>query len=231
MREILLIDSTLRDGSHAKRHRFTEDEIRSYAAAAEQAKVKVLVAGHGNGLGASTLQIGKSLVSDDKFLRIAKNELKRTKLGVLIIPGVGSIKEDLEPALKIGAEVVFVTCHCTEADTTQKYIQYAVKQGKEAIGVLMMTHMLDAQGLRVESLKMQEYGASGVLLMDSAGTLLPKDVIDRVSVLVKGLKIRVGFHAHNNLGLATANSLAAVTSGSAFYRCDVQGLRRRGRKR
>jgi 4-hydroxy 2-oxovalerate aldolase len=224
MKEILMIDSTLRDGSHAKRHRFTEEEIRSYAAAAEQAGVKILVAGHGNGLGASTLQIGKSLVSDDKFLRIAKNELRRTKLGVLIIPGVGSIKEDLEPALRIGAEVVFVTCHCTEADTTQKYIQYASKQGKEAIGVLMMTHMLDAEGLLAEALKMQEYGASGVLLMDSAGALLPKDVAGRVSLLVKGLKIKVGFHAHNNLGMATANSLAAVEAGAHFIDATSRGF-------
>ncbi len=224
MREILLIDSTLRDGSHAKRHRFTEEEIRSYAAAAEQARVKVLVAGHGNGLGASTLQIGKSLVTDDRFLRITKTELKRTKLGVLIIPGLGSIKDDLEPALKIGAEVVFVTCHCTEADITQKYIQYTCRQGKEAIGVLMMTHMLDAQGLLTEALKMQEYGASGVLLMDSAGALLPKDVIERISLLVKGLKINVGFHAHNNLGMATANSLAAVEAGAHFIDATSRGF-------
>ena len=52
MNEITIIDSTLRDGSHAMRHRFTADNVSQYAAAAESAGIKVLVVGHGNGLGA-----------------------------------------------------------------------------------------------------------------------------------------------------------------------------------
>ncbi|MCX6770021.1 MAG: 4-hydroxy-2-oxovalerate aldolase [Candidatus Micrarchaeota archaeon] len=223
MKEILIIDSTLRDGSHAMRHHFTAENVRSYAAAAESAGVKVLVVGHGNGLGASSLQIGKSLLSDMEYVSIAMKELKNTKLGVLTVPGFGTVKDDLEPAIKAGAEVVFVTCHCTEADTTQKHIEYVSSIGKEAIGVLMMTHMLSPEGLLEQAQKMQGYGASGILLMDSAGASLPHDVTAKVSALKKGLNVKVGFHAHNNLGMAVANALAAVEAGAAFIDTTMRG--------
>lgn len=224
MKEILIIDSTLRDGSHAVRHRFTAEQVKTYAAAAEAAGIKVLVVGHGNGLGASTLQIGKSLLSDMEYVEIAMKELKKTKLGVLMVPGFGTVKDDLEPAIRAGAEVVFVTCHCTEADTTQKHIEYVSSVGKEAIGVLMMTHMLSPEGLLEQATLMQGYGAKGVLLMDSAGASLPKDVSEKVSTLKRGLKVEVGYHAHNNLGMAVANSLAAVESGASFIDTTMRGL-------
>jgi len=223
MKEIRVIDSTLRDGSHAMRHRFTAENIHSYSAAAESAGVKVLVVGHGNGLGASSLQIGKSDLSDKEYVEIAIKELKNTKLGVLTVPGFGTVKDDLEPAINAGAEVIFVTCHCTEADTTQKHIEYVSSVGKEAIGVLMMTHMLSPEGLLEQAQKMQGYGAYGILLMDSAGALLPSDVTARVAALRNGLKINVGFHAHNNLGMAVANSLAAVEAGATFIDTTMRG--------
>jgi 4-hydroxy 2-oxovalerate aldolase len=224
MKEILVIDSTLRDGSHAIRHQFKAEDIRTYAAAAEKAGVKVLVVGHGNGIGASSLQIGRSLLPDLDYINIAKKEVSKTKIGVLILPGFGTIKDDLEPAIAAGAEVVFVTCHCTEADVTQKHIEYVNKRGKEAIGVLMMIHMVSARELLEQALKMQQYGAKGVLLMDSAGASLPKDVKEKISTLAKGLNIKVGFHAHNNLGHAVANSLTAVEAGAEFIDTTMRGF-------
>ena len=50
--------------------------------------------------------------------------------------------------------------------------------------------------------------------MDSAGYYLPEDVRQRVALLVSELSISVGFHAHNNLGLAIANSIAAAEDGA-----------------
>ena len=86
-KEILIIDSTLRDGSHAMRHKFNPEDISSYARGAELAGTKILIVGHGNGLGASSLQLGPSLLSDKKMLQITKKELKKTKLGAFLIPG------------------------------------------------------------------------------------------------------------------------------------------------
>jgi len=225
MREkILIVDSTLRDGSHAVRHQFTAKNISDYAKGAERAGVEILIVGHGNGMGASSLQVGLSLLSDKEMLSTVKKELKKTKLGAFLIPGFGTIKNELNPAIDIGLEVVMVASHCTEANVTRQHIEYATKKGLKTYGVLMMSHRISAKELLEQALKMQEYGAVGVLLMDSAGAYLPEDAEKKVKVLTNGLKIDVGFHAHNNLGMAIASSVAAVKAGAQFIDTTSRGL-------
>lgn len=223
-KEILIVDSTLRDGSHAMKHQFTADDVSRYARGAEAAGVKLLMVGHGNGLGASSLQLGFSLLSDIDMLGTAKKQLKKTKLGAFLIPGFGTIKNDVEPAISLGIDVLMVASHCTEANITRQHIQYGVKKGVKTYGVLMMSHMISAKELLAEAQKMEEYGASGILLMDSAGAYLPNDVIEKIGALVSGLHVDVGFHAHNNLGMAVANSIAAVESGATILDTTSRGL-------
>ena len=224
MSDVLIIDSTLRDGSHAIRHQFDAKTIRKYAKGAELARIPILIVGHGNGLGASSLQLGLSLLSDKKMLKIANSQLTKTKLGAFLIPGFGTIKNDLEPAIRYGIEVLMVAAHCTEANITRQHIEYAVEKDLQAYGVLMMSHMLQAKDLLNQAKLMQSYGASGIILMDSAGAYLPKDVNQKVRTLVNGLNIDVGFHAHNNLGMTIANSVAAVQAGAKIIDATSRGL-------
>ena len=224
MTDILIIDSTLRDGSHAIRHQFDSKTIKAYAKGAERAKIPILIVGHGNGLGASSLQLGLSKLSDNQMLKVARGQLKKTLLGAFLIPGFGTIKNDLEPAVKNGVGVLMVASHCTEANITRQHIEYGVKKDLRVYGVLMMSHMLDAKGLLIQAQLMQSYGAIGVILMDSAGAYLPSDVTKKVKVLTSFLKIDVGFHAHNNLGLSIANSVAAVKAGAKIVDATSRGL-------
>ncbi|MEO6005719.1 MAG: 4-hydroxy-2-oxovalerate aldolase [Opitutus sp.] len=214
MKHVLISDPTLRDGNHAVMHQLTTAQIAAYCRAADVAAVPIVEVGHGNGLAASSLQLGLSLVTDEVMLRVARENLTKSLLGVFIIPGFGTIKRDLAPAIELGVDAVRVGSHCTEADTTARHIAFARERGKKAYGNLMMSHMADAATLLKECKKMQSYGAEGVVLMDSAGAMLPTDVTARFEVLVDALEIPVGFHAHNNLGMAIANSIAAVDAGA-----------------
>ena len=81
----------------------------------------------------------------------------------------------------------------------------------------MMSHMATKDVLYDQAKKMRQYGAEGVVLMDSAGAYLPEDVRNKVSFLRKKLSdFPIGFHAHNNLGLAISNSVEAVYSGASI---------------
>jgi len=71
---------------------------------------------------------------------------------------------------------------------------------------------------------MQAYGAEGLIIMDSAGAYLPADVTKRISTLVDALSIPVGFHAHNNLGMGIANSVAAVEAGASMIDGSARGF-------
>lgn len=224
MKKILISDPTLRDGNHAVKHQLSAEQIAAYTRAAEDAGIPIVEVGHGNGLGASSLQVGISLTADNLMLETARQHIKKSKLGIFIIPGFATINKDLRPALELGADVVRVACHCTEADTTQRHISFAREQGKEVYGVLMMSHMASPETLIDESRKMESYGAEGVILMDSAGASLPDEVADKVQRLVENLNIPVGFHAHNNLGMAVVNSLIAAQAGATILDGTARGF-------
>lgn len=214
--KIKISDATLRDGNHAIRHQITKDQIKKYCIAAENAKIDTVEVGHGNGLGASSIQIGLSRLSDKQMLEIGRKYLNRSKLGVHIIPGYATFK-DIKTAIKIGVNVFRVASHCTEADTTQRHINYIRENNCETLGVLMMSHMASKEILLKEAQKMKSYGAQGIVLMDSAGAYLKKDVIEKISLLKRKLTgMTIGFHAHNNLGLSISNSVDAVRSGATM---------------
>jgi 4-hydroxy 2-oxovalerate aldolase len=224
IKHILVSDPTLRDGNHACAHQLSVEQIAIYAEAAENAGVPIVEVGHGNGLGASSLQVGLSKETDKNMLETARKHLNKSKLGIHVIPGFATIKRDLITAIDIGVDVVRIASHCTEADITQRHIGYVRERGKEAYGVLMMSHMASSNVLVEEAQKMEIYGAEGIIIMDSAGAYLPNDVIEKITALVNGLKIPVGFHAHNNLGMAVANSIAAIEAGAKILDGTARGF-------
>ncbi|NLB83005.1 MAG: 4-hydroxy-2-oxovalerate aldolase, partial [Synergistaceae bacterium] len=65
-----------------------------------------------------------------------------------------------------------------------------------------------------------------VTIMDSAGYMLPKETEDYVKVMKKTVSIPVGFHGHNNLGLAVANGIAAWRAGASSLDCGIMGMAR-----
>lgn len=213
---ILISDPSLRDGNHAVRHQLTAHQVRAYCERAEEARIPVVEVGHGNGLGASSLQLGEAAATDAALLRAARDALNNSQLGVHIIPGFATIEKDLKPALDLGVDVFRVASHCTEADLTERFITFARNAGKTAYGVLMMSHMASPEVLVEEAQKMEAYGAETLVIMDSAGHYLPGDVSQRIGMLVESLSIPVGFHAHNNLGCAIANSIAALEVGAVM---------------
>jgi 4-hydroxy 2-oxovalerate aldolase len=224
MSDIRISDPTLRDGNHAVGHQFTVAQIKAYTRAADAAGVPIVEVGHGNGIGASSLQVGLSREDDAAVLQTAREQLVHSALGIHCIPGFATINKDLRAALDRGVDVVRVACHCTEADITQRHIAYVRERGKEAMGVLMMCHMAPVEVLVEEAAKLKAYGAEAVILMDSAGAMLPSDVTQRVGSLVQSLRVPIGFHAHGNLGMAVANTVAAAEAGATILDGTARGF-------
>ncbi len=220
---IRLVDSTLRDGSHAVSHQFTGEEIAAVAAGLDRAGVPFIEVSHGDGLGGSSINYGRSKLTDEEMLRAASAVISRGSLTVLLLPGIGT-QEDLQMALDCGARAVRVATHVTEADIAEQHIGLAKKLGMTAYGFLMMTHMSPPEVIVEQAKLFESYGADVVYIADSAGTMLPEDVRARVEAAVNALSVPVGFHAHANLGLAIANSLAAVESGASFLDGTCRGL-------
>jgi 4-hydroxy-2-oxovalerate aldolase len=222
-RKINIVDTTLRDGSHAVSHSFSPEQVRAIAGGLDKVGVSIIECCHGDGIAGSTINYGLSKYDEMDLVKAASEVISNAKQGILLLPGIGTI-EDLEEAYKNGARVVRVATHCTEADVAIQHIQAAKKMGMMAVGFLMMVHMASPEKLLEQAKIFEQAGADYVNLADSSGYLLPQDVTIRVKTLVEGLNIPVGFHAHNNLGLAVANSIAAVEAGATYIDATCRGL-------
>ena len=220
---INLVDTTLRDGSHAVSHQYTVEQVKAIASGLDEAGVQYIELSHGDGMAGSSYNYGWSATSDEELIKAGSSVIKKGKLVVLLIPGIGTI-EDLKMAADCGVKVVRIATHVTEADISEQHIGMAKKLGMMAIGFLMMAHMALPEKIVEQAKLLESYGADCVYIADSAGTLLPEGVSERVSAVVEALKVPVGFHAHNNLTLATANSLAAIEAGATFIDGTCRGL-------
>lgn len=223
MRKVTITDTTLRDGSHSVSHQYTLEEMKSIAKALEDAGVDIIELGHGDGLTGSSINYGFGLHSDFEYIEAVASVLTKSKLCVLLIPGIGTI-EHLEKAKELGAEVVRVATHVTEADVSEQHIKAAKEMGLFTIGFLMMAHMADKETILQEAKKMESYGADVVYMTDSSGAMLPDEVYENIKYLKEHMKVPIGHHSHNNLGMAVANSLSAYKAGADYLDGSLIGL-------
>ncbi|MGH3260698.1 MAG: 4-hydroxy-2-oxovalerate aldolase, partial [Trebonia sp.] len=138
-RPVRITDTTLRDGSHAMSHQFTEAQVRATVHALDGAGVEVIEVSHGDGIGGSSFNYGFSAVADIELVRAAHEEAKQAKIAILLVPGIGTM-QDLRQAREAGASVARVATHCTEADVSIQHFGEARALGMETVGFLMLAH-------------------------------------------------------------------------------------------
>lgn len=223
MGKIIITDTSLRDGNHSVKHQFSVEDVKSVVMALDKAGIDIIELGHGDGLTGSTINYGFSKESDMDLIKAASGVVKNAKIAVLLLPGIGTVP-DMQKAYEYGARVVRVATHVTEADISMEHIEKSKKMGYFTVGFLMMAHRASVERVVEEAKKMESYGADVVYATDSAGAMLPKDVTEKISALKENLSIPVGFHSHNNLGLAIGNSLAALEAGATYIDGSLGGL-------
>jgi 4-hydroxy 2-oxovalerate aldolase len=222
--DVRVTDTSLRDGSHAKRHQFTEDDVRSIVAAIDDAGVPIIEVTHGDGLGGSSFNYGFSKTPERTLMKAAVETARRARIAALMLPGLGT-KDDITAVAELGVEVIRIATHCTEADVSEQHFKLAREIGLETVGFLMMAHSASPEVLAQQARIMADAGCQCIYVVDSAGAMVMEDASDRVAALVAelGSDAQVGFHGHENLSLSVANTVLAIRAGAV----QVDGSTRR----
>ena len=224
-KKVTLHDMSLRDGMHAKQHQISLDQMVAIATGLDDAGVPLIEVTHGDGLGGASINYGFPMHTDREYLEAVIPKLKRSKVSVLSLPGIGTV-DHLKMAIGCGATTVRIATHCTEANVSQQHIGIATELNVDVVGFLMMAHMISPEELLEQARLMQSYGANCIYITDSAGYMLPDDVTERIGLFRAELnpEVEVGFHGHHNLGMGIANSLAAIEAGAVRIDGSVAGL-------
>jgi 4-hydroxy-2-oxovalerate aldolase len=220
-----LLDCTLRDGSYEVNFSFAASDTSAICKELEDAGIRLIEVGHGVGLGASERTAHKAVQTDEEYMRAASSAVTVARWGMFCIPGI-AVLDDVDKAADYGMGFIRVGTDINKVESSQPFIARAKKHGMFVAANYMKSYAASPAEF-VELVSMSEaYGVDCVYIVDSSGGMLFGD-IERMFVAIRErTQIPVGFHGHNNLGLANSNSMMAAQLGVEYLDSSLQGLGR-----
>lgn len=221
-----ILDTTLRDGSYVIDFQFSEQDTWNIAKRLDSLGFELIEIGHGTGLGSTEKNLGKAAATDEAYLRAGSEAVVKGKWGMFAIPGIAEIHH-LELAASYGMDFVRVGTEVAAVDKGKQLVEAAKKLGLIVHCNLMKTYVATPEQFAAQAAKCTEMGADAVYIVDSAGGMLPAEIQNYIDAFraVKPNGI-LGFHGHNNLGLAVGNSLHCALHGVDIIDTSLQGLGR-----
>ncbi|OGG94505.1 MAG: hypothetical protein A2508_08350 [Candidatus Lambdaproteobacteria bacterium RIFOXYD12_FULL_49_8] len=219
----MIVDTTLRDGEQTPGVNFSTKEKLAIAIQLDQAGVACIEAG--------TPAMGRAE-------KQAIKEIIELGLNSQIVPWNRALERDVDHSLEIGAQWVHISLPVSSnlmfkkmgyqpnqiLAQLERVGRYVVAAGaKLSVGAEDATRA-EAEFLLDYGLLAQEIGAKRLRLCDTVGIMDPFSLKARLGDLIKKLQVPVEIHAHNDLGMATANALAAFDAGAKWIDTTVLGL-------
>ena len=220
-----ILEVTLRDGSYLIDFQFTAEDTATIAGALEGIGFRWIEVGHGLGLNASQSGKGMAAATDEEYMEAAAQALQHAKWGMFFIPGIGR-EEDIRLAATYGMSFVRIGTNVTEATQAEPYIALAKELGLTVSYNAMKSYAVSPAEFGAVVAQVNSWGADIACLVDSAGSMDP----DSVAAYLRAAKAEspspLGYHGHDNLSLAMANTLRAIEEGVVLVDSSLQGMGR-----
>lgn len=223
--DIHILDTTLRDGSYAINFNFSAQDTSIICKKLEMAGLNFIEIGHGVGLNASNTGNGLAFESDVDYMIAASESLSSASYGFFCIPGIANLS-DIDILADHGGGFIRIGTNVTDIECSYEYIKRAKDNGLFVSSNFMKSYALPPEKFAEKVVISEGFGSDLVYLVDSSGGMIPSVVEKYYQAIKKKTDCQLGFHGHNNLGCAVANSLRAAELGFSFIDASIQGLGR-----
>jgi 4-hydroxy 2-oxovalerate aldolase len=218
-----LLDTTLRDGGYAIDFQFDAEFVAELMTGLDRTPVRLVEVGHGFGFEAERRGMPPCTIDLKGWCELASTHLPTTSWGMFAQPEFSSLAT-LAALCADGMSFVRVGVEPHRVPEVLGYLAESIELCDQVYLNLMKTSDTPAEELAT-FLKDVPDELAGVYVVDSNGSMLPAD-IERYVRAVADVTGVVGFHGHDNLGMANANSLAAAHAGASIVDATLDGLGR-----
>ena len=225
MKKSEILDTTLRDGSYVNNFRIDADSTYQIVKGLNEVGIDYIEVGHGLGMNATTYNNMKGICSDIEWMEATVKGTTNSKWGMFFIPGIGRM-DDIDLAASYKMDFIRIGANIDEFEIAAPYIERAKEKGLYVCANFMKTYALSYEDVGRRAAAAVSYGSDLVCIVDSAGCMLVEDVEGYVKAIRNVTDNAIGFHGHNNLGLAISNSLKAAELGVEVIDTSLRGMGR-----
>jgi homocitrate synthase NifV len=224
MKDIRIVDCTLRDGLQAAGYSLDYNKREKI--------LNMLIAA-----GIKEIEAGIPCSSPDERRWLEEMHHKTKEKDVSLICWCRAKKEDLTHAAqtKIGrvhmafpVSSVLMDLYNKDPRTLVNEASCLIREAKEKfpfVSIGLMDSLRSERPFLKEMYQIADKaGADQIRISDTVGTAMPWEIEDLLRFLTRGKGPDIEFHGHNDLGLATANSLAAIRGGAKAVSCTLSGI-------
>ncbi|WP_105167294.1 3-hydroxy-3-methylglutaryl-CoA lyase [Pseudoalteromonas sp. T1lg23B] len=220
---VKVIDVTLRDGGYRNRFNFSLDFVQNHVKSMYESGVDYVEIGYRNGSVVPIKGMGITGFSENQYIQAIREVVPDMKL-VVIAHAKNITEQDVHDMADMGVSMVRFCTTPENIDATLK-LSAISKQRNMTTGINFVRISSIADSQLAELVKRVDKSCADVIYFaDSNGNLNPSAVSRIAGVLKQNTDLEIGFHAHDNLGLAMSNSIAAVESGTTFIDASLLGM-------
>lgn len=227
MKDFEILDCTIRDGSYVLDFQFNKKVVAHLVKGLAEAGIPKIEVGHGVGFDAYRSQYNAAKHTEEEYIRTASLFKKKSKIGHFFIPDIGKV-ENIPKSIDWGLDFIRIGTNITEIEKAKEAVKTARDSGLEISINLMKSYALKPEKFKEKVLIADSFEPDIICIVDSAGGMFQKDIRTYVRIIKDEISAKIGFHGHNNLMLAVANSLTAIEEGVKIIDSSLLGMGRGG---
>ena len=228
--DIKVFDCTIRDGGLVNNFHFTDDFVKAHYETCVAAGIDYMEIGKNN---------SPTIMSEEEFgpWNFCKEEdIRRivgnndTKMKIAVMSDIGrTVNEELLPAEDSVVDMIRIATYIHQIPAAIELVEEAHAKGYETtINIMAISKSFDDELDEVLE-AVAKSSVDVIYIADSFGSFYPEQINKLTEKYLKVAQAngkQVGIHAHNNLQLAYANTIEALTYGTSFLDVTISGLGR-----
>lgn len=223
-----LLDVTLRDGGFAVDFKWSESSIRRIVGSLALADVPFIELGYLGGV-PDLHNVRDAGMTADFPLTLAGElaaQYASTRFVLMVHPGALARDLDYWEIRRAGIAMLRFVYHPSWEPALKQGIADARAAGLATTINIALSSRYDPACLLGLCGDLAEASPAAIYLADTCSAYFPQQVAGLIGLLASELPVPIGFHSHDFLSLAFANSLAAASAGAAYIDASLAGIGR-----